>query len=200
VSGKLFAFFVHPEPDARELAPLARVFRESGGSIRAVVRAILSSEALLSRRAYRARLKSPAEYAIGVLRQLGVPTDGSGVIERMIRMGQNLYNPPNVAGWPGGRSWLNSGTWIERLNYANAVTAVRGDSRMLPFEMRRHLEERGLRRPDEIVEHFLSLLVDGRVGAETRRLLHEYVGPSPSQQRLRGVVYLILALPEHQLC
>jgi uncharacterized protein (DUF1800 family) len=200
VSSKLFAFFVHPEPDDREIEPLARVFGQTGGSVRAVVRAILTSEAFYSRRAYRARLKSPAEYAIGVLRQLGVPTDGSGVVGRMIRMGQNLYNPPNVAGWPGGRSWLNSGTWIERLNYANAVTSARGDQRMLSLPVGRYLDDRALRRPDEIVEHFLTLLVDGRVGAESRRVLAGYLGQAPTEERLRGLLYLVLAMPEHQLC
>ncbi|HEY3111109.1 MAG TPA: DUF1800 domain-containing protein [Chloroflexota bacterium] len=200
VSAKLFAFFVHPAPDERELEPLARLFGETGGSIRALVRAILSSEAFYSRRAYRARLKSPAEYAVGVLRQLGVPSDGSGVVERMIRMGQNLYNPPNVAGWPGGRSWLNSGTWIERLNYANAATAARGDQGMLSLPLGRYLDERGLRRPDEIVDHFLALLVDGRVGAESRRVLSEHLGPAPTEAQQRGLVYLILAMPEYQLC
>jgi len=118
----------------------------------------------------------------------------------MIRMGQNLYNPPNVAGWPGGRSWLNSGTWIERLNYANAVTAVRGDARMLSLTVGRYLGDRGLRRPDEIVDHFLALLVDGQVGAESRRVLSEYLGPAPTEERQRGLVYLILAMPEYQLC
>jgi uncharacterized protein (DUF1800 family) len=200
VSARLFAFFVHPAPDEREIEPLARLFAETGGSIRAVVRAILASDAFRSSRAYRARLKSPAEYAVGVLRQLGVPSDGSGAVDRMIRMGQNLYNPPNVAGWPGGRSWLNSGTWIERLNYANAVTAVRGDARMLSLPIGRYLDERGLRRPDEIVDHFLALLVDCRVGVESRRVLVEYLGPAPSEAQKRGLVYLILAMPEYQLC
>jgi len=50
-----------------------------------------------------------------------------------------------VAGWPGGRAWLNSGTWIERLNFANGLTALRGAGPLASFDARRHLEERGLR-------------------------------------------------------
>jgi uncharacterized protein (DUF1800 family) len=210
MAGKLFAFFAYPNPEPATLAPLAEAFRTTNGSIKAVVRAILTSPAFYSERAYRARLKSPVEYAVGVLRQLRVPTDGGGVAERMIRMGQQLYNPPNVAGWPGGLSWLNSGTWIERMNFANAVTATRGDNRIIQVDVRRYLDELGLRRADDVVEHFVSLLVDGRISARAGRVLEDYLGVPPSHdvladrkladEKLRGLVYLVLAMPEYQLC
>jgi uncharacterized protein (DUF1800 family) len=207
---KLFAFFAYPNPEPATVAPYAELFRATSGSIKAVVRAILTSPPFYSERAYRARLKSPVEYAVGVLRQLRIPTDGGGVVERMVRMGQQLYNPPNVAGWPGGRTWLNSGTWIERMNFANAVTATRGESRIIQIDVRRYLEELGLRRADEVVEHFLGLLVDGRTNARARRVLDDYLGVAPSHdvladrklvdEKLRGLVYLVLAMPEYQLC
>jgi hypothetical protein len=210
VAGKLFGFFAYPGADADTLEPFADVFRRTGGSIRAVVRAILTSDVFYSPRAYRARLKSPVEYAVGALRALGVPTDGRGVVERLTRMGQQLYNPPNVAGWPGGRAWLNSGTWIERLNFANGVTALRGAGPLASFDLPRHLEEHGLRRADEVVEHFLGLLVDGRTTAAARRVLHDYLGVPPETdltadrrllgERVRGLVYLVMAMPEYQLC
>jgi uncharacterized protein (DUF1800 family) len=210
VAGKLFAFFAFPGADAATVEPFAEVFRRTGGSIREVVRAILTSDVFYSARAYRSRLKSPVEYALGALRSLGVPTDGRGVVERMTRMGQQLYNPPNVAGWPGGRAWLNSGTWIERLNYANGLTALRGAGPLASFDARRHLEERGLRRTDDVVAHVLDLLVDGRTNAAARRVLLDYMGVPPKadltaekrrlDERVRGLVYLVIAMPEYQLC
>jgi hypothetical protein len=209
IAGKLFAFFVHPAPTPADIEPFARVFRETGGSIRAVVRAILTSEAFYSPAAYRSRLKSPVEYVVGTMRQLGIPTEGTGVIERLVRMGQQLYNPPNVAGWPGGRSWLNSGTWIERLNFANAVSSKQGDGRILSWQAGRFLDDHGLTRADDAVDHLLDLLVDGRAGPESRRVLEQYLGVPPGTDlarsaaldgKLRGVLYLILAMPEHQLC
>jgi hypothetical protein len=210
MAAKLFAFFAYPDPEPEVVAPFAEIFRRTNGSIKAVVRAILTSDAFYSRRAYRARLKSPVESVVGALRQLGVPSDGSGVIDRLVRMGQQLYNPPNVAGWPGGRSWLNSGTWIERVNFANALTAVQGSGPIIPFYLERYLENLGLRRADDVVEHFLGLLVDGRTSARGRQVLHDYLGAAPDddvtggqqtiREKLRGLVYLILAMPEYQLC
>lgn len=200
VAAKLFNHFIHPSPTPPEVEPFAKVFRETGGSIREVVRAMLRSEAFYAPAAYRARLKSPAEYAIGVLRQLGVPTDGAGVIERMTRMGQSLLNPPNVAGWPGGRSWLNSGTWIERLNYANATTSTRADGRMLSIVPSVYLQRHELTTADAVLDHLLDLLVENRIGGEARRHLREYLGTELTDEKVRGVVYLILAMPEHQLC
>jgi uncharacterized protein (DUF1800 family) len=207
IAGKLFAFFIYPRPEPDEVEPFARVFRETNGSIRAVVRAILTSELFYAPRAYRARMKSPVEYALGTLRTLGLASDGSGVIERMTRMGQTIFNPPNVAGWPGGRAWLNSGTWIERLNFANAVTALRGANGILSISIGHYLSRHEIERADDAIEHFLALLVDGKTDAEARRVLYDYLAVAPGtpvravpEEKLRGMLYLILAMPEHQLC
>ncbi len=91
-------------------------------------------------RAYRALVKTPIEYAVGAVKALGQQTTVAQALVAGNRrrdggalgqMGQVPFEPPNVAGWPGGASWLNSSTLFARLNFLNTLTA--GGSRPAVF-------------------------------------------------------------------
>src|SRR5579875_2788780 len=79
IARKLFSFFAYPDPDDEVLAPLVAAYTASGYSIRALVRAILTSDAFYAPAAYRALIKSPAELVAGTARLLGIETDGRGL-------------------------------------------------------------------------------------------------------------------------
>src|SRR5262249_22321165 len=113
MAGKLFAFFVHPNPTTDEVAPFADTYARSGHSVRALVEALLRSDAMYSPQAYRAKVKSPVEFAVSAVKALG--GDGAATqafqpqrVPAVANMGQTLFEPPNVAGWPGEATWLNS--------------------------------------------------------------------------------------------
>ena len=38
-------------------------------------------------------------------------------------MDQSLYDPPNVAGWPGNAGWVSSAAWLARVNFAERAVA-----------------------------------------------------------------------------
>ncbi|HVK09800.1 MAG TPA: DUF1800 domain-containing protein, partial [Gemmataceae bacterium] len=104
---KLYQFFVSesaPPPDAL-LAPLADAFRKSDYDIAVPVRTILRSRVFYSAHAYRQKFKSPVEYAVGVVRAVGVGVTGRvttnpyALLDPLELMGQLLYAPPNVKGW-----------------------------------------------------------------------------------------------------
>jgi uncharacterized protein (DUF1800 family) len=132
---KLYRFFVSEthEPGDRLLEPLADEFRKSDGDVGAVVRTILSSRFFFSEHASRQRVKSPVEFVLGAVRATttgAVPQQS--LVARLDAMGQNLFAPPNVKGWPGGTAWLNSATLVARENFAQALatgTLWRGGAR-----------------------------------------------------------------------
>ncbi|TAK70822.1 MAG: DUF1800 domain-containing protein, partial [Dehalococcoidia bacterium] len=115
---RVFEFFAYPGPDDAVVEPIARVARDSGFDTRQVVRAVLTSDAFFSPLAYRAIVKSPTDFAIGATRLLGAQPDARLVAQASRSMGQTLFNPPNVAGWPGGETWLGTSTWFARVNAA----------------------------------------------------------------------------------
>lgn len=205
LAGKLLKFFVRPDPSPEATVEVARTLRETGYSIKAAIRKVFTLPEFRSPAAYRSLVKSPAEYAAGTLRQLGVETDGAGLPGLVNQMGQTLFNPPNVAGWPGGPAWLNTATWLARLNFANRVATDRRGVRVDPG--RWFPSGRLPADPAGFVDGLGELLLDGNVGPEQRAVLLDFgsesgVALDPARwfdSRGRAIIYLMLALPEYHL-
>lgn len=211
VARKLWSFFAYDDPEPEIIHSLARLYYTSGFSIKAMVHWILNSDAFSSEKAYRAKLKSPAELVAGALRSLEITTQGRNLNNLMARMGMQLFNPPNVAGWKGGRAWITSTTLLERLNFGLAVATLRNNaSQTEQFDLMGLLRANDLQTPSAVLDHFLDLLVDGNVSPERRELLRDYLESDPPngrlvldqrfvEERVRGLLHLVLAMPEYQL-
>ncbi|HZS25278.1 MAG TPA: DUF1800 domain-containing protein [Gaiellaceae bacterium] len=107
---KLWSYFVAGEPDAHTQAALEHLYLSSGTDVRPVVTAILKHPALYS----GGRLtKSPVVYTAGLLRRLGRGIDTSAWTWLDAMAGQQLFYPPNVAGWDDTR-WLDTATFRGR--------------------------------------------------------------------------------------
>jgi hypothetical protein len=129
--GKLYRYFIGEthEPPPALLQPLAESYRKSDYDTAALMRLILRSRHFYSEHAYRQRVKSPAEFVLGATRAVVHGTEEQDTVRlppaplatRMAAMGQDLFAPPNVKGWPHGRAWLNTATLLERNNFARQV-------------------------------------------------------------------------------
>jgi hypothetical protein len=121
---KLYKYLVseNEDPPARFLEPLAESFRKSDYDIAALVRTMLASRHFFSAYAFRQRIKSPIELVVGAAREtIEGKIEPQLLIKRIDGMGQMLFAPPNVKGWPGGQTWLNTSTVLARQNFAQAV-------------------------------------------------------------------------------
>ena len=130
---KLYHFLVSEkaEPPDSLLEPLCESFRKSDYDIAALVRTILESRHFYSDHAFRQRVKGPVEYVVGAAqavyrRYREDEPDYRSLPQRVLvdwlgSMGQRLFEPPNVKGWPGGPSWLNTSTVLARDNFAGAL-------------------------------------------------------------------------------
>ena len=118
IVGKLWREFVSAEPDPVEVKRIAGVFRDSGYNVRSALRAMLLSDAFYAP-PYRATLvKSPVELVVGTLRQFQFTTGDVQPFALVVaQLGQNLFSPPNVKGWPGGNAWINSTTLLARKQF-----------------------------------------------------------------------------------
>lgn len=130
---KLYRFLIS-ETDAPAdtlLEPLCEDFRKSGCEVGGVIRTMLSSRLFFSSHAFRKRVKGPVEYVLGAVRAVyRAYSEGTGdyrplnplALARVVaEMGQSLFEPPNVKGWPGGTTWLNTATVLERDNFAGTL-------------------------------------------------------------------------------
>ncbi len=220
---KLFTFFAYENPSTDDLKPLVDTYVESGHNMGAVMRILLLSPQFSSAQAYRGRIKSPVEFTASVYRALGINEDS--VSKRLpafsTLMGQTLFDPPNVAGWPGDKVsalWLNSGTWMTRLNYIDFLLASGAGARdgSTPLvDLQSVVNTHQLSSPEQFVDHFSSFLLDGNLVSGRRTQLLDYFttqegsgrgkpvaltnGQSYPLGRVRGTLYLMMASPEYQL-
>jgi uncharacterized protein (DUF1800 family) len=195
---KLLRFFVAPNPTQASIDAVAASLSSTRFDMRAAMRTLLNLPELQVPSSYRALIKSPAELVAGTLRQLAIETDAAQIPKLMVAMGQILFDPPNVAGWPGGSWWLNSGTWLARLNFANLITASRSDFKLDPAKWPGSDGGR-------FIDGLITLLVDGELDDAQRQVLSEFAGiADPADTSWfdgqgRATIYLMLGLPEYHL-
>src|SRR6266513_2305207 len=88
------------------------------------VRTVLRSQLFFADANVCTRVSAPAEFVPGAVRALGLfdPAPSSlALADWAARMGQTLFDPPNVGGWPGGRAWITTRSVIARTNFASAL-------------------------------------------------------------------------------
>ena len=110
--------------DDRAIGELATGLRQHKLDVGWAVETVLRSAAFFAAGNIGNRVLGPAEYVVGAVRALEIvepPPSTMVLAEWMDAMGQELFEPPNVFGWAGGRSWLNSRSLIARSNFAQGL-------------------------------------------------------------------------------
>jgi uncharacterized protein (DUF1800 family) len=195
-------FFGENPPAADAANALASGLRERGLDVGWATATVLRSEAFFADSNVRSRVVGPVECVVAPVRALELrepPPSTLLLAEWCERLGQELFYPPNVGGWPGGRSWLSTRGLIGRANYAAALIGGRGIGHSSPLDplalAARH--GRGTGR-DEVIGFAADLLLGGppdaawhdRIAAELRP------GPAWGPAAARRAVALVLACPE----
>jgi hypothetical protein len=203
---KLFRYFVSEShaPSEALLDPLAQAFRESGYQVRVPVAMILRSNLLFDPSMRRRRVKSPVEFAIGIVRSLEIlkPTVAPAALARScVQMGQSLYSPPSVAGWDWGRAWINSTTLLARANLALALLSDDDEALGRRCDPAKLAARHGFHRPAEAAEFLLDLLLPGPIEASVRDPIFKALmaRSADSGAALRDAARRIVNLPEYQL-
>lgn len=117
---KFLDFFVRTQPDFDLVKEVAALYRDQDYDLRALLDVLFRSRLFYSNRALNAVVKGPVVLAIGALKSMRSPLPPDDLILGALRvMGQDLFFPPDVNGWPGGADWINSNTLLVRYNFAN---------------------------------------------------------------------------------
>jgi uncharacterized protein (DUF1800 family) len=128
-------FFVSPSATDQYVARLADTFRRSKYDMKSLMRTVFTSPEFTNTDAFRVLIKSPTEYMIGAAKALGVTNLSRTMAGYGPALGQNLFDPPSVAGWGDNASWISSNTMLQRANFAsNVLTSLR----TLPSAARAH--------------------------------------------------------------
>ncbi len=126
VVGKLWQEFVSDTPDEKTLAPITARFA-GDWRIDQALADLLTSDAFWSEQNRGTLVKSPVDLVVGTVHRLGLtnlPPDQA--VEQVRRLGQDIFEPPTVRGWPGGTAWINTDTLLQRREVVDRL--IRGQS------------------------------------------------------------------------
>jgi uncharacterized protein (DUF1800 family) len=125
ITAKLWREFVSAEPDPREVQRIAKAFASRDYDIAVALRLLLLTDAFWDPANRGTMVKSPVELVVGTLRQLDVaPGAAMPFVVLAAGMGQNLFSPPNVKGWPGGEHWINSTSLLARKQFLDRLARM----------------------------------------------------------------------------
>ncbi|MCY0389376.1 DUF1800 domain-containing protein [Robbsia sp. Bb-Pol-6] len=130
VTAKLWREFISDTPDPVQVARIADGFRASHYDIRTVLRAIFLSDDFWAQEGQATLARSPVSFVIGTIRAFDVRYDTPQLLADTIRgLGEDLFEPPNVKGWPGGQAWINSSTLLARERFVALLFRSSGTGR-----------------------------------------------------------------------
>jgi uncharacterized protein (DUF1800 family) len=116
ITQKIYKYFVNENIDKERVEKLADKFYSDGYDIGKLMEEIFTSEWFYDSKNIGAKIKSPIELMTGIQRMLPMKFQQDEALMLMQRaLGQILFYPPNVAGWPGGRTWIDSSTLMLRM-------------------------------------------------------------------------------------
>ena len=213
IAKKLFEFFAYPNPSNAVVDRLATVYLQSGHDIREVMREILLSDEFYSEKSLLGQVKSPTEYAVGAVKSLDAQINLRRIFADIGLMGQVLLAPPDVNGWDGGLAWVNTTTLLARASFSNALLSERStNGRNYAVDVDALLGGQTFEKPNKVVAHFLDLLGPISLTKQQKKPLKNYLvyddngvkqpfqlDETTKDKKVRGLIHLIMTLPEYHL-
>lgn len=215
---KIYRYFVNEQINEGHVQHLTNVFYASDYNIEKLMREIFLSEWFYEAQNRGSKIKSPVDLVAGMMKNLHIEFENELALAFLQKsLGQSLFNPPNVAGWPGNRSWVDNSTLMIRLN----LPAYLFNSKEVNFKLKEEFEAK---RQNKITRRLTAKLnlnpiiakVQGKTVEEQVNYLSTYLLPKSSQGSMqlfkhitRGksaedttklILLGLLSLPEYQMC
>lgn len=227
IADKLCRFLLTDDtPDPVLVQEMADLFRKSRYQIKPVLDALFRSRYFYSDAAIGSQIKSPIQLVVGAVRQLNADLQPNMALAGAAgQMGQIPLDPPNVKGWDGGRTWINTATLLARYNFSRMLVhggpayGWRARAKQAPAPAagpwprpRQGIESRvdlrslvtvdPLQDPQRAVEEMTArLLTVPLTGAQTAQLQRFASGGTGDPEAwLAELAHLLMSTPNYQLC
>ncbi len=228
ITHKLLRFFVAEQPDLETEEKLAKGFYESGYEIAPLLRNIFTSDWFYQPHYRGNRIKSPVELLVGIKRTLPMELQAPETVLQLQKvLGQVLFYPPNVAGWPGGKNWIDSSSLMFRLRLPQLLSGKealklrpKSDDDQEMGRMRPVPSQTGqtARLPDvtinwkpvvatlapvhrnQLLEVLQGYLWCGDKRASSLTFYNEFLDASGRERYIQTAVLRLMSTPEYQLC
>lgn len=224
ISQKLYKYFVNTTPDSEKIETLANSFYESNYNIKKLLTDIYTSDWFYSDKNIGNQIKSPVELLAGIRRLIPLELDRPEVQLLFQRaLGQILFYPPNVAGWPGGKNWIDSSALMLRMRIPQILTNADDfvvkpkddDDTMMGMEGADRIEKvkqlNSTVNWDAVIKVFdkisrenlvqkisdIVLQTKSRISPE---ILNKYVDKDARDDYIKTTMVELMSTPEYQFC
>lgn len=217
VSNKLYKYLVNETPDPARVQAMADVFYQSGYEIKPLLEFVFTADWFYDDKNTGCLIKSPVDFLTVLSRRFYIRYDKPQVLLQFQRtLGQVLFYPPNVAGWPGGRNWIDSSSLMYRLKIPSLLL----NGGVINFRGKTDPEDEAILAAQQRQEHFVNMEVDAKLdwekflgeipagtdaGKLAALLLECKPGPAlmdtiRRQPDLKTMALDLVSAPEYQLC
>ena len=215
ISEKIYRYFVNPVPNKAHIEAMAEVFYKDY-NIETLMRFVFMSDWFYTNENIGAKIKSPVEFLVGLAKTVPVKFERQrDLIFIQNLLGQNLLNPPNVAGWKGDKSWIDANTIMARLKLPslllnNAMISFKeyGDfndrfkdryfkksMNKLPFKTSPNWDLFLAKYKSVYTKELADFIIQGTINSGTLDYLN-----SLSKASKRDYCVQLMSLPEYQMC
>ncbi|NEW08254.1 DUF1800 domain-containing protein [Paenibacillus sp. SYP-B3998] len=198
LAAKLLAFFAVDNPTQMWIRRVAEDI-ETKKTIGEVLQALFVSEDFYNEKLQMSLIRTPAEYVANIIKSCQIPVS-KGYSQAMRKMGQELYSPPDVAGWRGGVTWLSTSSLLARYQFAESIAKQLNGTFLTSTMYTPKLGDSS----EEWVKLWTQNLGLLQVSDQTMRSLRAYVEDTLLHKKqknagLRGLLQLVLISPEAQM-
>ena len=227
ISQKVYRYFVNENANDTNQQWLSKRFYSNNYNIAKLLEDIYTSDWFYEEKNIGIKIKSPVELLAGVRRLLPMQmeNDQSQLLFQRA-LGQILFYPPNVAGWPGGKSWIDSSSLMLRLRIPQILAAndainimpkgdddvqmgimemaakkikdaVKGTTAVIDWPAVNKVFEK-LQR-EKLLENITATVLQTK-GKVSTAILDKYVNSGNRENYIKSAVVNLMATPEYQLC
>lgn len=222
ITRKVYRYFVNENVNEEIATALANRFYQGDYNINSLLSDIYTSEWFYDKQNIGKKIKSPVELIAGIRRMMPMEFENPQVqILLQKNLGQLLFYPPNVAGWPGGKTWIDSNALMLRLKMPRilideeelTVEPKRDDDTMMGGQDHQYRGRRLLIHTDwpavhkmyadvtranlydAVAESFLQVRMENRVDFPKK-----YADEKDRDTYIKTSMINIMSTPEYQLC
>ena len=228
ITQKIYRYFVNEKLNRDIIDELSKQFYQSEYNIERLMENIFLSDWFYDRENIGAKIKSPIEFIVGMNRSFNVEYKNPMPLLSLQKvMGQMLFNPPNVAGWAGGKNWIDTSSLMYRLKLPENIFK----SSNLEFDFKEDLSEEGEMYAEqsknekkkyklmstktdlvsyikefskfddeEILSNLSEYLIQSDLSKETKKTILSYSDNSSKENFIESLTLRLITLPEYQIC
>jgi len=228
ISKKIYRYFVNEDVDEKNQQWLSSRFYINNYDISKLLEDIYSSDWFYEEKNIGNKIKSPVELLAGIRRLLPMQMENDQSQLLFQRgLGQVLFYPPNVAGWPGGKSWIDSSSLMLRLRIPQILTAnevmdimpkadddvmmgqmmeaaakklrdtVKGGTASIEWIAVNKIFEKTSR--EKLLENIADTVLQTK-SQVSNAVLDKYINTASRENYIKSTVVNLMATPEYQLC